>query len=449
MDDRNLYDLGFETHRIGEMGRLQTLGYIPVVAGDSFEINMDLVFRLAPLRREIVSEVQIDIACFYIPYRHIYPNWNNMVQEGYNTSETWTGFAIGANDRFAPYLGLNRTDASIPLWIIEGYNRIWNRYYRVPSAPPDGNFTLYPSGASNASMAWKKYGRSCARLPHVLNNGIALNQAGGASPSQPWRDFSDAQAEVSAAGGVIDIRDVAQVQGHYRSKIERQWNSERYTDVLQRVWGTSVNIDADQRPELCFHHRALLSGTEVNGTDDATLGAYIGKTMGRVEFNMPRKMFDEHGTFWMLALLRFPTKHTQETHPLARKVSPASDYLMADPNIWKNMAPALATPQDWLTQGTAVGTQPSTYEPYGQHYRNQPNFIHAAYETIPGYPFSNFSVPIGPDQVQGPLYYSQPGEFDPIFQSWQLSHWQCSGAVNVNAYRYIPTINQSIYAGAS
>lgn len=443
MEDRNLYDLGSESHVAGEMQRLQTLQIIPVVAGDSFELNFDGVFSLAPLRRGIVSETQIDIACFYIPYRHIYPNWNNMVQEGYNTDETWTGFAIASQDRFAPFLGLNRTDASIPLWLIQGYNRIWNRYYRVPTLSPDPNFTSYPTGLLPSSMAWKKFGRICARLPHILNGATGIAQT--SQTNQPWRDFTDAQTEVSTAGNVVDLRDIASVQGHYRSKIERQWNSERYTDVLERTWGTSVNIDADQRPELCWHHRALLSGTEINGADDATLGSYIGKTMGRVEFQMPRKMFDEHGTFWVMGLLRFPMKHVQEVHPLMRMVNPNVDYLMADPDIWSKMAPVQQDQSKWVTAGTAaapIGTQ--MFEAYGQHYRFQNNRIHAAYETIPGYPFSTWNFSAGPG---GEPYYSFPGEFDRIFQDWQMAHWQMNAAINVNAYRYIPTINQSIYAG--
>ena len=45
---------------------------IPVIAGDSLEIDFKSVFRLSPLRRNMYLDCMVDLFLFYVPHRFIY-----------------------------------------------------------------------------------------------------------------------------------------------------------------------------------------------------------------------------------------------------------------------------------------------------------------------------------------------------------------------------------------
>jgi len=439
---RTPFDLSHQIHRCGKIGRLQTLSILPVVAGDSMEINVDGIVRLAPFRKEIVAETQVDILAFYVPYRHVYgSDFVNMVRQGYDEQVTLTGFSLNSGERDCCFLGYNEAPASIPLWTIEGYNRIWDRYFRVPSFDPDSDFQQYPTGSSDAAKDYRRYGRLCARLPHPLVGGIQLDNA------TTWRDLAQSDATFIGTEDeglpVIDVRSIARTQAEYKSEIERTWFGERYNDILD-IWGSSVNIDADQRPEMIWRETFNMSGTEIDGTDDATIGSYVGKTVARCDVRIPRKYFAEHGTVWVMALLRFPLVHAYETHPLALEVNPSGLDLLADPTLWSEISPVGQDPRKWLTQGgnpaniTALMT-----EPYGLHYRAHPNSVHIQFIDIPGYPFSKTSY----DDITN-IYYHQATDYADVFQTSQLGHWQIHAQVGVTALRHIPDVKMSIFAGA-
>ena len=120
MDDmRNTYSLSGFSHRIGKLGRLQSLIQpIPVIAGDSFEINMEGLLRLTPMRREIVQEVQVDVCAFYVRHRHVYSTWEQFAREGYDTSVSLPTLAIALAARPSLYMGVAEIPATAPLWPI-------------------------------------------------------------------------------------------------------------------------------------------------------------------------------------------------------------------------------------------------------------------------------------------------------------------------------------------
>jgi len=436
------YDLTHYAHICGKIGRLQTISTIPVVAGDSLEINLDGMVRLSPFRKEVVSETQVDICAFYIPHRHIYGgDFVQLVRQGYDEQVTFSGFALAAGDRDACFLGYNEAPASIPLWTIEGYQRIFDRYFRVPSLAPDSDFQQYPTGTSANAKDYRRYGRLCARLPHPLVGGMVLDN------STTYRDLNSDDREVFGIEDeglpVIDVTNIAAVQARYKSEIERTWFGERYNDILD-IWGSSVNIDADQRPEMIWRETFNMSGQDINGTDDATVGSYIGKTVSRCDVNIPRKYFPEHGTVWIMALLRFPLVHAYESHPLATQVNPSGLDWLGDPTLWAEQRPVEQDPRKWLT-GTANPSSPdgSFFEPYGLHYRAHPNRVHLQFIDIPGYPFSKTQY-----DTFANIYYHQPNDYADVFQTSQLGHWQIHSKVNVMALRHIPDPKMSIFAGA-
>lgn len=435
---RTRYDLTHQAHVCLNIGRVQTLTNIPIVAGDTIRLNIDGIIRLAPHRRELVQDAIIDKIAFFVPYRHVYPDQiPEAVLEGYDENVTLTGVAVQADSRYPSFLGWNVCGASIPTWTIQGYNRIWDRYFRLPFMPSLANSTdgldSYPT-----DKATLLYGRYAARLPHPLTNGIDV----GNETEGEWQDLQDADAEVSAAGSVVDVRDIARAQAILGTEIKRTWlSSGRYTDVLEQVWGTNVNIDADQRPELLWRETTTMSGTEVRGADDATLGQYVGRPIAPFSFNMPPRFFNEHGTLWVMAVIRFPLIHVNECHPLVKTVNPSMEDLLADPRLFASHAPVEFDPANWLSQFT-VANAGGLVQPYGQHYRMHPNRVHKNFDTINGFPFLKDTAQTAADYL-----YHRDADYYPAFQTAQIGQAQIHSLVRVDAKRRIPPAGSSIHVG--
>lgn len=445
--NREAYDLSHYCHIAGKLGRLQTLMVHPVVAGDSLSLNASGILRLAPLRKEVVSETQVDICAFYIPHRHIFDNWNTFIQVGKAALDggvtlTDAAFNTSVGARDLSYLTLDYADATIPRWIIQGYNQIWDRYFRVPSLARDATELTYPSTDSQDHQDWRKYGRRCSRLPHPVNDGIRVT--GGAATDQPWRELSNADAELDVSLGTLDIRALQSVQAQYETDLETAFFTEFYKDVLEKRWGTSVNIDADQRPEFLFRKTFMMSGHDVDGTDDASLGQVIGKTTSDFSFQMPRKFFNEHGAVWVTALLRHPFVHVGETNSLVYDAQEAyRNIFMANPAVMESTPPVAYRPADWLAPPWGGITYSTTeVKPYGQQYRLKQNRVHKNYADIEGYPFLAQII----SDLEAASYY-QPGDYDDIFQTSQLGHWQGHLKIGMETHRIINTASDSVFAG--
>jgi len=449
---RTAYDLSHLSHNAGHIGRLQTVCTIPVEAGCSLELDLDGIARLAPTRKEIVSECQIDICAFFVPHRIVYgQDWINFLKAGPNETETFTGIAVAAAYRDAAYLTLNTTGATVPRALVEGYNRIWYNYYSIPSfednrdnAVFNNDYTWFPTNETGAANC-RKYGRLCARLPHVLNGGNQIFAVGG----DDWltQGLTAGDQEVPVSGGVFTLEDLAQVQSRYKTEAQAAWFSHFYQDVMKERWGTDVGPDTDPtnlRPHYLGRKTLMMSGTDIDGTDDATLGTFQGKTMERVNFQMPRKFFNEQGVVWVMALFRYPLVHNREQHALWNSVNWDYDKITGDPERYANLQPVEWDPGPWLAGGASYsgGGANTIMEPYGQHYRFQNNRVHPNFLEIPGYPFSNFDGSNMQD-----WYYHADEEYRPTFQTTQIGQWQLQSQIRCTKYSQIPGVAASIFAG--
>ena len=70
--DRYTYDLTHFSCIAGLIGRLNTIACVPIVAGDSFDLNMVSVARLAPMRQPLTIDPRYDIFGFYVKHRQVY-----------------------------------------------------------------------------------------------------------------------------------------------------------------------------------------------------------------------------------------------------------------------------------------------------------------------------------------------------------------------------------------
>ncbi|UOF78725.1 major capsid protein [Microviridae sp.] len=453
--DRNLYDLTHHSYVTGHIGRIQMLTCIPVEAGSSLEIRGSGVFRTAPTRKEIISDCQVDVIGFYVKHRSIYGQAHiDFMNSGVDESQTFTGITVNPAYNNLEYLGLNQAAATIPRHMVEGYNRIFHNFFAVKSlqlsadstsiAPTD--YTWLPTTEAGANNC-RRFGRLAARLPHVLCGG---NQISTGVPTTSWEanELNDSDALVTVTGGQFDIRDLASIQARFSTETSRAWFNHFYQDVMQEIFGVHIGEDADPRnlqPEMLFRDTHWVSGYDVDGHDDATLGSFQGKTLDRIEFNMRRKMFPEGGMVWVLMVPRYPTVHQREIHPLWTNVNPSYTDWAGDPTIIAAQEPVPWNPSNWLMGGSAyTPPSPSQFqEAYGQHYRFQNSRVHGNYASIPGYPFTQVNAA---DPTS--WYYFADEEYDATFQTSQVAQWQGSFRIDCNKFSLIPSVGSSIFAGA-
>src|SRR5438034_829157 len=62
-----------------------------------------------------------------------------------------------------------------------------------------------------------------------------------------------------------------------------------------------------------------VSGSEVEGTDQPSLGQFSGRVQQTYKHSVPRFFVPEHGTMFTLALVRFPPTATKEIQYLNAK----------------------------------------------------------------------------------------------------------------------------------
>lgn len=428
--EREFVDLSHWVFRTGRIGQLQTLTTVPVLAGDSMMLNFSGVFRLSPLRRNLYLDPRVDLFAFYIPMRHIYSNWMDFILGGYDESVT-LGTDTLLSGVSLECVGLKTgTATTLPRWLTRGYIQIWNNYFRDPSdvagIKADNVFTTltYPSATDQPVMM---YGYPACHLPALSTRTIVSNLTTG--------DYS-----LPLSGGEVDILQFAALKGRLRTEQTRDFYGIRYEDIIKSTWGADINTDARPRPTVCAHVATFMSGIDVDGTAGDNLGTYSGKSVSICNLRMPWKFFPEHGTFWVMCLVRFPFVHTEETHYLVTKAEPTYAQIAGDPSVILTQAPVVLNYNDILVGSSSV-TVGSI--PFGEWWRTHPSGVHVDYRDTAGHPF----LPdMFTDRNSG-LYIGTNQYFN-IFQSTQLGHWNEQGHVGLYAKRFVPDRTRSIFAGS-
>jgi len=134
--ERNEYDLSHFCHQVGHIGRLTTLACVPIIAGDSMQLDLAGVFRASPLRRNMYLDYHVDIAAFYVKHRHdaIYGDtWVTFMKQGFDESQTLGTDTMAAGVSLNCLAVYTNPSTALPRWLTRGLPYIWNRFYRDPS----------------------------------------------------------------------------------------------------------------------------------------------------------------------------------------------------------------------------------------------------------------------------------------------------------------------------
>lgn len=416
--ERIPHDLSHLVFEAGKIGRLKVVSWTPVVAGDSFELDMVGAIRLSPLRRGLAVDSRVDLFTFYVPHRHIYgEEWIQFMKDGVNAKPLAPVTCSRGWDS-AQYLAtIPSSTLKVPKFLHQGYLNIYNNYFKAPWMDD-----LTYANPSNMEGEDVHFGVRACNLKTIWT-----------APLPPDTEMSHSMKTETNS---IDIMGLQAAYAQLHTEQERDYFMTRYRDIVNE-FGGSTSYDADNRPLLVMHSEFWASGYDVDGTDQSSLGQFSGRVQQTFKHSVPRFFCPEHGTMFTLALVRFPPTHEMEMHYLVGKEDLTYTDLACDPALMANLPPREVNMKQFFHSGDANAKFKIAE---GQWYRMQPDRVALPYNYLDGFPF--YSAMPSNDIKQRVLVNTD--NYDEVFQSMQLAHWNMQTKFNCTIYRNMPTTRDSI-----
>ena len=416
--ERIPHDLSHLVFEAGKIGRLKVVSWTPVVAGDSFELDMVGALRLSPLRRGLAVDSRVDLFTFYVPHRHVYgEEWIQFMKDGVDALPLEPVTCSKAWDS-AQYLAtIPSSNLKVPKFLHQGYLNIYNNYFKAPWMDD-----LTYANPSNMEDEDVRFGVRACNLKTIWT-----------APLPPDTQTSH---NMDTETNSLDIMGLQTAYAQLQTEQEREYFMTRYRDIVDS-FGGKTPYDADNRPLLVMHTEFWASGYDVDGTDQSSLGQFSGRVQQTFKHSVPRFFCNEHGTMFTLALVRFPPTHEMEMHYLVGKERLDYMDLACDPALVANMPPREVNMQQFFHSGN----QNAKFKiAEGQWYRMQPDRVALPYNYLDGFPFYS-AIP--DDDIKKRVLVNTDN-YDEIFQSMQLAHWNMQTRFNCTIYRNMPTTRDSI-----
>lgn len=151
---RNAFDLSYESKVTMNMGELVPIMCNPVVPGDKFRVNTEMLVRLAPLVAPMMHRVNVFTHYFFVPNRLLWDEWETFITQGID----------GEQKPVFPKIQLND---SIPIMDIAdfGDSSLWD-YLGLPSLKavgsafsknPPANGVSAPNGFAVSALPFRAY----------------------------------------------------------------------------------------------------------------------------------------------------------------------------------------------------------------------------------------------------------------------------------------------------
>lgn len=147
---KSKFDFSHERKLSCEMGRLVPIFVQETIPGDSFQVNTNLLVRLAPMLAPLYHKLDVYTHYFWVPNRIIWNEWETFITGGADGLQApvhpalrWqVGTAGGANSSLSDYMGLPTSDTlgagttDVNALPFRAYAEIFNEYYRDENLVP-------------------------------------------------------------------------------------------------------------------------------------------------------------------------------------------------------------------------------------------------------------------------------------------------------------------------
>lgn len=417
---RESVDLGRFVFSAGRIGCLKVLDSTLVQPGDSYECDMVGSFNLAPLRRGLALDTKLDIFTFYTPIRHVYPAFTDFLAAGPYSGLILPKTFVGIQPSDADFLGMKANkDGFVPAFYSDTYFKIFNNYFKNPT---DTDLSNDPA---TYEPLFRTAGLNVAHLKDYITAPLTS-------------DYVDSQqVPLDGTSGVMEVHDFALTSAHLHTIQERALFAHRYRDLVDMLGGKAP-YDTDNRPQLIQRTETWASGWDVDATDSAGIGQSSGRTHQAFNHKVPRFFCREHGVIMTLIVPRFPPVHAF-SRPFLAGHTDALDYnsIVHDPAIAGVGGQSFVPFSEMFSGGDPAQFFPM---PFQHHMRvPEPHHVDERYSALQGFPFLSV-VPPGINQA----IYVQPGDYDDMFQTDSLLHWNTQIKTNVRCYRSLVTARDSL-----
>lgn len=410
MPERQNCDLSHYVMQSLAAGRLKCISRIPIIAGDSLELDSQIMIRLNQLRRPLAVDFKVDVFAFFCPYRYAYPQWVQHIEAGPKSTATFgvhTGFIYNGLEAMMMH------NTSVPHHIWHDYANIYNCYFRDPSQP--------------------EVSLNVPQIAQTMNrDGLLCGHLKGWATAQSHMNPADGNELIPVTSGNIVFQDIRSAQSRLRNENFRDFYSSRYVEIMRDMAGSPPSDYSDNVPELVWRDSVFMSGYDVNGTSGSQLGASVGKGVAMLNFRVPRRLFTEYGTFYVFALMRLPPVFTNSVQYLDNLNRPFQHVV---PSPMDNLPPVALTMQDLFWQGSPATSAGRV--PVCEWYRDHPNYIASEFDSVD----TGWQYFESPNTADGLISH---GNVDHMFVSSGLRHAVITSQHNVDAWRPIPSASSSL-----
>lgn len=135
---KSVFNLSYEKKLMCDMGQLIPILHDEMVPSDVFNIGNQLTIRMQPIVAPIMHEINAYIHYFFVPYRILWDDWEDLITGGVDGSEAptlpkWTAsdYSVGSLWDFFGFPTLVVNGVGRPTdFMRRAYNMIYNEYYR-------------------------------------------------------------------------------------------------------------------------------------------------------------------------------------------------------------------------------------------------------------------------------------------------------------------------------
>ena len=165
--EKSIVDLSYSHKTTFNAGELIPIYFSECYPGDHFNIDVSTLIKMSIPSAPTMDSPRYDINFFFVPWKQVFPNWNNVIGEGYeggapveeatvpvlNYSNQDASYGIGdlANYFNIP-INVNMKNAGIQINALpfRAYYKIWNEWYRDENlqSPIDWSNNNEPNAAT-------------------------------------------------------------------------------------------------------------------------------------------------------------------------------------------------------------------------------------------------------------------------------------------------------------
>ena len=333
------------------MGRLQMLGRITTMAGDSMQVSSMIKLDMNEFRRPVSYDICFEAFAFWCPWRWTYgdaiktaildqADWGPNTTDMGNNAQDWLLAPSGILPSHLPY----------------DMGRIWNRYYRAPHYDEKTHTSIITTGQDMRD----RYGLTCFAIQDYVT---ALCR----------EDIDTEIIETADDTDLLTIHDIAKGITDYRGEARRTFQAERYVELYQNLYNARLPRDVYEEPHYLGSQKQWIS-PQSTGLPEGDTG---GKVQARLQFKIPRRLYTEHGTLYIFGLVR-PRQMYQNAAQWWDTAGHMGDYEMfsGDPDL-QGRLPVQVTLGQLFTDtssNTTLGTAP-----WGHWREWHPDFISSAF----------------------------------------------------------------------